>query len=217
MRAGFGEGYVLARWRSPLSRERRALMRRIAFVVSTAAAVLAPCVNAPAQQGQFPTPYVGENLLVKVPDGYKIDYRAKSAKASITEMVPKDESVKNWTELVTVQIFYGMKASPAQFKSRLENAWSQSCPGAASQQIAEMVENGYPEVVWLSTCPRNPQTGKLEWTWFKAIAGNDSFYVIQKAFRFKPSEDQVVQWMKYFKDVALCDSRIKERSCSARQ
>ena len=57
------------------------------------------------------------------------------------------------------------------------------------------------------TCPTNKQTGKPEWTWFKAIQGNDSFYVVQKAFRFEPSQEQVVEWTKYLRRVSVCDSR----------
>ena len=152
---------------------------------------------------------------MSVPDGYKVDYTAKQEKQSITEMVPKAESVKDWTEMVTVQIFYGQKATTQQFKARLATLWSQACPGGVSLHVTEAIENGYPALVWLQMCPNNPQTAKPEWTWVKALAGHDSLYVVQKAFRFEPSKEQVVQWTKYLRGVAVCDSRIKERSCPA--
>src|SRR5262249_23634265 len=150
-----------------------------------------------------------------LPEGYKVDHSAKNDKASISEMVPKAESVKDWTEMVTVQIFFGLKTPPQQFKARMETLWSQACANSTTNPIAEANENGYPVLVGLLTCPRNPQTGKPEWTWFKAIGGNDSFYVVQKAFRFEPSKEQAVQWTNYLKSVALCDSRVKERTCGA--
>jgi hypothetical protein len=64
-------------------------------------------------------------------------------------------------------------------------------------------------------CPRNAETGKPEWTWFKAIQGNDSFYVVQKAFKFEPARLQIVEWTRYLKGVSVCDTRLKERRCPA--
>ena len=50
---------------------------------------------------------------------------------------------------------------------------------------------------------------------FKAIQGNDSFYVVQKAFKFSPSREQVVTWTRYLRKIAVCDSRLPERRCPA--
>jgi hypothetical protein len=83
--------------------------------------------------------------------------------------------------------------------------------------VAQGPENGYPAAVWLLSCPRNRETGKPEITWFKAIQGNDSFYVVQKAFRFEPAKEQVAKWTQYLRGVAVCDSRLAERRCPAAQ
>ena len=63
------------------------------------------------------------------------------------------------------------------------------------------------------SCPKNPGTGKPEITWFKAVQGNDSFYLVQKAFKFEPSKEQVTRWMGYLRKVSVCDSRIADRVC----
>ena len=65
----------------------------------------------------------------------------------------------------------------------------------------------------MQVCPLNQATGKPEITWFKAIQGNDSFYVVQKAFKFMPTNEQVVAWTQYLKSVQVCDTRIKGREC----
>jgi len=156
---------------------------------------------------------VNENLLVSVPPGYKIDFQDKKPKSLMNEMVPTNETVNDWTEMVTVQIFYNMKATPEQFVGKMASGWIQACPGASSKPVASGPENGYPAGVWLLSCPKNPATGKPEITWVKAVQGNDSFYVVQKAFKFTPSNEQVVQWMKYLRAVAVCDSRLPDRAC----
>jgi hypothetical protein len=68
-------------------------------------------------------------------------------------------------------------------------------------------------MVWLQNCPLNKATGKPEITWFKAIQGNDSFYIVQVAFKAWPSKEQITQWMGYLKDVAVCDTRLPDRPC----
>lgn len=156
---------------------------------------------------------VNENLLVEVPPGYKIDFQDHKPNMLMNEMVPTSETVGNWTEMMTVQIFYNLKTTPEKFTNTLAGGWIAACPGATSNSVASGDENGYPAAVWLLNCPKNPATGKPEITWVKTMQGNDSFYVVQKAFRFTPSKDQVVQWMKYLRSVAVCDSRLPDRAC----
>jgi hypothetical protein len=154
-----------------------------------------------------------ENLLVAVPEGYKPDYSAKTAHSTITEMVPQGQTVQHWTEMVTVQIFYGIKPGPDAFRARVAGNWAKACKGVSAHAIAQGRENGYPFAVWMLVCPRNGQTGKPEWTWFKAIQGNDSLYVVQKAFKFEPARDEIVTWTRYLKGVSVCDTRLAERNC----
>ena len=130
----------------------------------------------------------------------------------ISEMVPVKQSVKNWTEMVTVQVFYGLKATPDQFKARIESGLAAACPKSESHPVAQGEENGYPSMVWLQNCPLNKATGKPEITWFKAIQGNDSFYIVQVAFKAWPSKEQITQWMRYLKEVTVCDTRLLDRA-----
>jgi hypothetical protein len=169
------------------------------FALSPACAALAQLAN--------------ENLLVRFPSGYKVGFQNKQANVQMTELVPANEVVSNWTEMVTIQIFHGLKTTPDQFRDRLEKRWLVSCPGSEAQQIAKDAENGYQSSVWSLSCPRNPGTGKPEITFFKAVQGNDSLYVVQKAFKFSPSKDQVMQWVGYLGTVSVCDSRLRDRQC----
>src|ERR1700719_3302022 len=106
---------------------------------------------------------VNENLLVVVPEGYKIDFRDKSNTMLINEMVPAAENVHDWTEMVTVQIYYGLTSvAPEQMKNDIERKWLGACVRAESHAIASGVENGYQVAVWRLTCPLNFGTGKAE-------------------------------------------------------
>jgi hypothetical protein len=159
---------------------------------------------------------VGENLVVRVPAGYKIDFEDRQKDAILSEMVPVNESVKDWTEMITVQSFLGTKGvTPEQLKSRIVARWFAGCAGSQTESVSQGVQNGYPTAVWLLVCPKNSETGKTEMTWFKAIQGNDSLYVVQKAFKFRPSQEQIAEWTRYLQTATVCDSRLPDRPCPA--
>lgn len=155
-----------------------------------------------------------ENLLAEIPTGFKVDYQAKQDNIAINEMVPASESVDDWTTLVTVQIFLGMTGTtPEQYQESMTQSWFNACENSESYPVADGDENGYNFVLWQLYCPLNPVTQKVEYAYLKAIQGNDSFYLIQVAFRNEPSPDEITQWMEYLKKVQVCDSRIPERAC----
>lgn len=155
-----------------------------------------------------------ENLLVDIPTGFKIDYEAKQGNVIINEMVPEDESVNEWTTMITVQIFLGMtESTPEEYQETMTQSWFNACADSASNPVASGEENGYKYIVWQLYCPLNAATQMSEETYFKAIQGNDSFYLVQVAFRHEPSPDEITQWMQYLKTVQVCDSRIPERAC----
>ena len=79
--------------------------------------------------------------------------------------------------------------------------------------IANGVENGYNFIFWHHYCSKNFKTNEPEYTYAKAIEGSDSFYIVQKAWKRKPSYDDVVKWTQYFKKIVVCDSRTPERKC----
>jgi hypothetical protein len=175
-----------------------------------AAAVLATLTLASAH-----AQLVNENLLVTMPEGYKVGWQDRNAQSRMSEMVPEGQTVENWTEMVTVQIFFGQKTLPQLFRARINSLWAKACPNSIYAPVAAGPERGYPAEVWMQVCPSNPKTGKPEHTFFKAIQGHDSLYVVQKAFKYEPARDEVTNWTHYLKNVSVCDSRIPERACPA--
>ncbi len=162
-------------------------MRRAACLIL---ATLVLAFAAPAAQA-----LENEVLLVTVPKGYKIGF-------------------ENWTEMVTVQIFLNLRdVTPAQYRARIEKLWADACAGSEFSKVKDGVEYGYPTLTWLQTCPHNAQTGKPELTWMKALQGRDSFYLVQKAYKFEPSAGQRKEWGGFLDSVRICDTRLPERPC----
>jgi hypothetical protein len=183
-------------------------MRGVFVVCAALLGLCSPPILRPAA-----AQLVNENLLVALPPGYKTDFQVQRNNMDMSEMVPTSETVHDWTEMVTVQVFHGLKAEPEKFRQTMQQRWTAACPGASGAEVTSGIENDYPVLIWLLDCPKNPDTGKPEMTWFKAIAGNDSFYLVQKAFKFEPTKEQVDRWMHYLKSVAVCDTRLPARAC----
>lgn len=155
-----------------------------------------------------------ENILMSLPDGYVVGFQNNSGKMLIMEMVPKGQTVENWTDLITMQVFYQRgDLKPADFESDMVTKWAASCPGSNYQPVKAGVENGYEFSFWILACDRNPATGQGEYAFVKVVRGNDAFYSVQKAFKSDPTNDQIVTWSKFMSQVRVCDSRIAARAC----
>lgn len=152
-----------------------------------------------------------ENILIGIPSGYKMGYKAYDPKTHYTlaEFIPKEESVENWSQMLTVNIYHkNLPYSADAYAANIKSLWEKSCNGSYTQNISEGVENGYKYALVMLFCPKSAVSKKEEYTWLKAIKGNDSFYVIQKAFTISPPKEQIIQTMQYLKKVQLCDTRL---------
>lgn len=155
-----------------------------------------------------------ENLLQPLPVGFKIATQEHNSHAALTEMVPSAESVDNWTQMVTTQIYFGANGPSFEaYKSGMEQRWQTACDTTDSVPVTSGKENGYDFQIWMQACRHTDATHAPEITWFKMIKGNDSTYVLQVAFHAEPQKEQVIKWMKYLKQVTVCDSRLKDRAC----
>ena len=158
-----------------------------------------------------------ENLLVGMPAGYKVAYQTRVKNMKLTEMIPKTQSLKNWSEMVTVQIFLNdKKLSPEDFFNSMRANHAKACKRSRATLIRKGIENGYAFSFFFLVCPLNAKTKKPEYTWVKTIRGNDSFYVVQKAWKKAPGKSSIVKWTKYPRRASACDTRLSDRKCSVK-
>ena len=173
-------------------------------LLAAALAWTAPCL------AQSPA----ETLLRNLPAGYEVEQEHADGKTVMTRMLPSGQRGNDWTELVATHVFQGRKGmDPERFQLAMAAAWLELCADGTAARVMQGEENGYAFSLWSQTCPRNPATGRHESTWTKAIAGNDSFYLAQKSFRFEPSDAQVRESIEYFRSVTVCDPRLPDRQC----
>jgi len=155
-----------------------------------------------------------ENLLVALPQGFKVGFTDSVNGMHMQEMVPANETVVDWTEMVTVQIFLNRKdIDPMQFLATMEKQWAGACKGSTATPAVAGKSNGYTSVMRLFRCPLLASSGKPETTMMKAIKGNDSFYLVQRAVRGAPTPSQLEQTKAYLEGVSVCDTRLPAHPC----
>ena len=136
------------------------------------------------------------NLLVGLPAGFKVAFQDRKNNVQMTEAIPSNETLQELDRDGCDPDLFGRKDTPDQFRSRLEQRWRAVCADGRGDEVTKGAERGYPFAIFVLSCPENPKTGKPEITWFKAVQGNDSFYLVQKAFKYMLSKDQVTQTMR---------------------
>ena len=87
------------------------------------------------------------------------------------------------------------------------------CDEGRGLEISSGEEYGYSYNYFMTICGRNPDTQKPEFTMVKAIAGNDALYVVQKAWRYEPTDIQIQDWSKLVSQVFLCDNKNEAAPC----
>jgi len=160
------------------------------------AALAGGCASLPQQ---------GEQLQLGVPEGYRVVHQDTRGPIYTTEMVPNGQSSEDWLEMLTTQLYAGLKSvSPAEFRAESQRKWLTNCREGSYTEVMTGDENGYPVAVWMLSCPYSRAPGRPEHTWFKAIRGGESLYVVQKAFRFEPSPEQSRLWMRTLRQATMC-------------
>jgi hypothetical protein len=143
-------------------------------------------------------------MLSEIPRGYKIAYQCATDMGSILELIPERETLSEWTEMLTVQIFPNPNGwTLAGFRAHLSELWADMYPGGTSEIIERGNEQLRPTLIWSLTCPLNVYTGKPENAWFKAVTHESNVIVVQKAFKFEPSAEAVAFWISFLRDVRV--------------
>jgi hypothetical protein len=117
--------------------------------------------------------------------------------------------------MVTVQVLRGTSADGDQLAEQVKSGWTGVCAGSTVERRDAGTVNGYPWVLWHFGCPMNPQTGKPEAMWLKAVRGADALYVVQQAHRALPSDELEARAVEYLGSVSVCDTRGPEHPCPA--
>jgi hypothetical protein len=154
-----------------------------------------------------------ENLLFSPPKEFKVGYQSNRDNRLMTEWVPATETVEDWTQMLTVQIYRGASVDAAAFLQGVGKRYMGACPGTTAKGIFTGQINGYVVSMLVLKCPTNPGTGKPETTAFRVIKGNDALYSVQRAWRSVPSDQELDDATHALAKVTVCDTRAADHPC----
>jgi hypothetical protein len=174
----------------------------------------------------------GEFLFATPPAGWVVGYHARQGNASIVEYVPAGQTVQNWTEMVTVQVWHGPQPSldPKEFVLRIAGRFQRVCKTLQVSPPSVRQISGYDNASLALECrdpdrsqaPAQVLSKSIEFLAVRAIRGRDGFYVIQRAWHGDTeqpdapmkSEATLNEWRRYLSQVEVCDTRDPALDCS---
>jgi hypothetical protein len=180
-------------------------------MIRIATASLALLLGAAVASSQTLT--AGENLVFSPPQDFRVGFTASHDNGVMTEYVPDGQTVDDWAQMVTVQIFHGATVDAAGFLQEVGSLYMGHCPGTSAKGVFTGQSNGYVVSMLLLKCPNNPKTGKPETTAFRVIRGRDALYSVQHAWRAVASDPEVEVAMHALATVTVCDTRTAEHPC----
>ncbi len=132
----------------------------------------------------------GERFYIALPVGWVEAARTTQKGADVLAYVPQGQSASDWTDMLTVQIFGGMAALPAQtYYDRARGNVAKTCDGPRAGVLQSGLSNGYPSAFWVLGCGRNRGTGLGETSFFRIIQGDSALYMAQRTWRTKTYTD----------------------------
>ena len=163
----------------------------------------------------------GEELAIGFPEGWVLTYRDQTAELLLTEFSPKGQTTANWVEKFTVRVFNGLKDDPKPFLDRTMVDHKKRCDDIKVEPSQPTTVNGYPSAAMLVACAKEKGTGKGTFSLIQVIGGQDSFYVLQRAWRGAPypidkmpiPRELLGKWVSHLNSARVCDPRGTEHPC----
>lgn len=159
-----------------------------------------------------------ENIIMKPIKGWKVSYENKTSKQMVIEFVPIPESKQNWSQMITLNVFYKAPIALKAIRNDMIKGFKRLCPKSEFKLVSTKKSNNYDTETFRVTCPLSAATGRTEVTHFKTIRGNDNVYMVQYAFRLPRKvaslkDEQEKGVYAYLDELIVCDNRHPKHPC----
>lgn len=163
-----------------------------------------------------------ETLLLQTPPAWLQVTAQQSDAFRLAEFIPAGQDKQQWFDKLFVESNnLEPLPDPIVFLEAMGKEQKTECEGTNDANISSGIENGYPTSVRLLVCNKNLNSARGEVTLIKAIRGNDNFYVISRARRSEPlnndaaplTDKEMGEWSLYMRSIKLCDPRKDAHPC----
>ncbi len=163
----------------------------------------------------------GEQLIAPPPPDWIVGGRANDGDLRVLEFVPQATLPRAGDERILIESSrLDPLPDPGAFLRSLAREAHSRCPSLRASEMSARDENGYRTSVWLFDCPVGPGNG-LPLQMFKAIRGDDWFYVIERSSKHADTRPDGVagervrigEWAQYMRGVSLCNLVRPDHPC----
>lgn len=173
---------------------------------------------------KFVIPIYSQRVAFRLPTDWKPAFQDQNANMFMIEFTPKNENIKSWSNIVSVQGFKNLasKVSSEQFLDNLASRFKSTCGEyLVYEKIDSPVIDGYQSTTAILGCSKLPNThqsgvkkGQSEVGYYYSIKGKTDIYIIHKSIRgdsFENSNpplarDNVASFFKLFMPIELCQN-----------
>ena len=194
--------------------------------INTPPKVDIPITLLHAEEGKSSTvlstpPYV-ELLIAQPPKDWNQVFQANLGDTRVTDYVPKGESKDKWTTKLSFESYTSLlKSDPLLVIKSQVDYDKKHCNFVKDFALFTGEENKYDTAMKLITCGKRKSTGKGDVSLFKAIKGDQDFYVIRlvrvvppfEAGKAKFDKQDMAEWSHYFGKIKVCAPGSKEHPC----
>ena len=155
-----------------------------------------------------------EMLIGQVQTGFELAYSTEDVDFIMSEWIPRGESLQDWTQMITLQALLDYPPDRLDtFVRRFIELINEECDNSDSTIISEGLELEYFFKIFGTVCEKNPKTQKPENTILKAMAGDEALYVVQKAWKYSPTQKEMNDWLKRLGDFVVCGEKNSFSYC----
>jgi hypothetical protein len=148
-----------------------------------------------------------ERMVSPALPGFEVGSTNSNGPVSMTEEVPRGESVQDWSAMVTTHRMANAPLTPVQFLTAFAAGLNRVCANATVGGPFAVTRAGRQAATLTFDCPVSRATGGRETTTILAIAGSSAMFVKQVAFR--PAYGGSRSWASSF----LAATKVCDADC----
>ena len=156
-----------------------------------------------------------EMLMGRPNSKFELGYENNTDELLMTEFVPVGETVQDWSQMITIQSFIDYRPESLEsFATRFTQLVIEECSTSDQEIIWSDVQYGYKFLVLVISCDVNMGTGLPENMLVKAIQGDDALYLVQKAWKYEPTDGELEGWFEELRSFIVCGKNNDFSMCS---
>lgn len=136
----------------------------------------------------------GEFFIGGLPSGWRQIAGNDNDIVHHRQWIPIDQGTTDYRDSIVYQSLPRYAGIPAkEFLSGLASDYTQRCPQLLATEVKGSDNaNGFDDALLILACTRNSTTDQGEVTLFRAVAGEKSFYVVQRAWLLPPFTPEAI-------------------------